>query len=79
MSISLFIIIFGSISVVNSAIVIAAVCVNRGLPMRATPIDHMEIYSCAHNPPGMTATSEKMQGLSMALNAEFETLITQGE
>ena len=79
MSISLFITIFCSISVISGATVMAAVCVNRGLPMRATLIEHMKIYSYAHNPPRMTATSEKMQGLSMALNTEFETLITQGE
>lgn len=79
MSILLFIIIFLSISAISGSIVMGAVCVNRGPQMGAAPGAYMESYRNAPYPSGMIITSEKNQGLKMALNAEFEPLIIQGE
>ncbi|MGD9364244.1 MAG: hypothetical protein PVH87_00995 [Desulfobacteraceae bacterium] len=79
MSILLLIIIFSSFSAISGVIVMAAVCVNKGLHVSAPPVKNIQIGNHARVPCGKTGIPEKTQRPEMALNAEFETLIIQGE
>lgn len=79
MSILLLIILFSSFSAISGVIVIAAVCVNKDLQMSAPPVKNIKIDNNARVQSGITRISEKTQRPKMALNAEFKTLIIQGE